>query len=64
MKIKFSDLLVSSYSTGGSAGDVVPVENIAVNFAKIEVSYAPQKPDGSLDSPVVHNYSLKENKGA
>jgi len=64
LKIKFSDLLVSTYQTGGSAGDVVPVDQIALNFAKIEITYAAQKPDGSLDSPVVHNYSLKDNKGA
>lgn len=64
LKIKFSDLLVSNFQTGGSAGDVIPVDQIALNFSKIEISYAPQKADGSLDSPVVHNYSLKENKGS
>jgi len=42
----------------------VPVDNIALNFAQIEITYAPQKPDGTLDSPLVHNWSLKENKGA
>jgi type VI secretion system secreted protein Hcp len=64
LKIKFSDLLISSYQTGGSSGDVVPVDQISFNFSKIEVNYAAQKPDGSLDAPVVHNYNLKENKGA
>jgi len=66
LKIKFSDLLISSYQTGGTGGEggVVPNDNIALNFGKIEISYAPQKPDGTLDSPVVHNYSPKENKGA
>ena len=64
LKVKFSDLLVSSYQTGGSAGDVVPVDQISLNFAKIEITYASQKPDGTLDSPVVHNYDLKANKGA
>jgi type VI secretion system secreted protein Hcp len=63
LKVKFSDLLISNYQTGGSGGDVVPVEQITFNFSKIEISYAPQKPDGSLDSPVVHNYDLKLNKG-
>lgn len=63
LKIKFSDLLISSYQTGGSSGDVVPVENITFNFDKIEISYAPQKKEGGLDSPVVHNWSQKENKG-
>lgn len=64
LKIKFTDLLISSYQTGGSSGDVVPVDQIAFNFSKIEFTYAPQKADGSLDSPVVHNYNLKENTGA
>lgn len=64
LKIKFSDLLVSSYQTGGSSGDVVPVDQISLNFSKIEFSYAAQKPDGTLDSPTVHNYDLKAQKGA
>jgi type VI secretion system secreted protein Hcp len=63
LKIKFSELLISSYQTGGSKADVVPTDAIKFNFAKIEFNYSPQKADGKLDSPVVHNYSLKENKG-
>lgn len=61
LKIKFSDLLVSSYQTGGS--EVTPVDQISLNFAKIEIKYAPQKPDGKLDSPVVHNWDVQQNKG-
>jgi type VI secretion system secreted protein Hcp len=64
LKIKFSDLLISSYQHGGSAGEEVPVDQISFNFSKIEQSYAPQKPDGKLDSPVVHNWSVKTNTGA
>ncbi len=63
LKIKFSDVLISNFQTGGSGGEVVPVDQISLNFAKIEYTYAAQKADGTLDSPVVHNYSLKENKG-
>jgi len=63
LKIKFTDLLVSNYQTGGSAGNLVPVDQISLNFSKIEISYAPQKKDGSLDSPVINNYDLKANKG-
>ena len=62
MKISFADLLVSSYQTGGSAGDVVPVDQISLNFAKIEFEYKPQKVDGSLDAPVKTGYDLKQNK--
>jgi type VI secretion system secreted protein Hcp len=64
LKIKFNDLLVSSFQTGGSSGDVIPMESISFNFSKIEYSYAAQKPDGGLESPLVHKYDLKENKGS
>jgi type VI secretion system secreted protein Hcp len=60
--ITFSDLLVSSYQTGGSSGDVVPVDQISLNFSKIEVDYKPQKADGSLGSSVKVGYDLKANK--
>jgi type VI secretion system secreted protein Hcp len=62
MKIVMSDLIVSSYQTGGSTGDVVPIDQISLNFSKIEYEYKPQKADGSLDSPVKTGYDLKLNQ--
>lgn len=63
LKIKFSDMLVSSYQTGGSSGgDVIPTEQVSLNFSKIEYEYKPQKPDGTLDGPVKAGYDLKANK--
>lgn len=63
LKIKFSDLLVSSYSTGGVAeGDIVPIDSISLNFAKIEYEYKEQKADGSLGGAVTAGYDLKANK--
>lgn len=62
MSVKFSDLLVSSYQTGGSAGDIIPTDQVALNFSKIEFEYKPQKPDGSLDAPIKTGYDLKLNK--
>ena len=35
MVVKFTDLLVTSYQTGGS-GDALPTESISLNYAKIE----------------------------
>jgi type VI secretion system secreted protein Hcp len=63
LKVKFNDLLISSYNAGGSQGEVIPLDQIAFNFSKIEFTYAPQKPDGTLDAAVVHHYDLKINKG-
>jgi type VI secretion system secreted protein Hcp len=63
LKVKFSDLLVSSFQTGGSAnGDVVPLDQISLNFAKIEIEYKEQKADGTLGGAVKAGYDLKANK--
>jgi type VI secretion system secreted protein Hcp len=63
LTFKFHDVLVSSYQTGGSEGsDIVPLDSVSFNFAKIEVEYKPQKPDGSLGTGVFFKYDLKSNK--
>ena len=61
--VKFSDILVSSYQTGGHGeGDVRPLDSIALNFAKIEFDYKEQKADGSLGGSVKTGWDLKANK--
>jgi type VI secretion system secreted protein Hcp len=59
-KITFTKVMISSYQTGGSGGDIIPVESITFNFEKMEYSYAPQKEDGGLDAEVVHSLDLKK----
>jgi len=62
LTIKFTDLLVSSYQTGGSGGSsIVPMDQVSLNFSKIEFEYAQQKADGSADAPVKAGYDLKAN---
>lgn len=62
LKYTFSDLLISSYQTGGSGqSDIVPTDQISFNFAKIECEYKPQKKDGTLDSAVTVGWDLKGN---
>ena len=54
---KMSDVLVSSYQTGGSAGsDVVPTEQFSLNFVKLELAYKEQKADGSLGGEVKQGF--------
>jgi type VI secretion system secreted protein Hcp len=60
--VTFSDLLCSSFQTGGSTGDVVPVDQISLNFSKIEIEYKPQTEKGALGGPVKVGYDLKLNK--
>src|SRR4051812_6065489 len=52
LTFKLTDVLVSSYQTGGSEQADVPIDQVSLAFAKIEVDYRPQRPDGSLDAPV------------
>jgi type VI secretion system secreted protein Hcp len=60
---KFRDLLISSYQVGGAeaAGDV-PMDQVSFNFAQIEYEYRPQKPDGSLDTPIKAGWDVKKGK--
>jgi type VI secretion system secreted protein Hcp len=63
LKWTFSDLLVSSYQTSGSGmADVVPTDQISLNFAKVEVEYKAQDKAGNLGGPVKAGYDLKQNK--
>jgi type VI secretion system secreted protein Hcp len=55
-KITFSDLVVSSYQTGGSgssSGDVVPTDQFSLNFSQIKVEYEPQDDLGNPTGPIV-----------
>ena len=48
---KFSDLVVSSYQTGGSRGQPDPIDQVAFNFGRIDVEYHPQGPAGPTVAP-------------
>jgi type VI secretion system secreted protein Hcp len=62
MKVKLTDILISSYQAGGSQGDDTPTESVTLNFAKVQVTYSPQKPDGTLDSALNSGWDVKASK--
>jgi type VI secretion system secreted protein Hcp len=61
MKIKMSQVLVTSISAGGSSGEDRLTENVTLNFAKYEVAYTPQKEDGSGDAEITVNWNIEKN---
>jgi type VI secretion system secreted protein Hcp len=64
LKVTMSDILVSSFQTGGhGGGDVVPTDQISLNFAKIEVEYKEQDASGKLTGAVKKWFDLKQVKG-
>jgi type VI secretion system secreted protein Hcp len=61
--VTFTDLLVSSYQVSGSGhGDTIPIDQISLNFAKIEWQYQMQSDTGNVGNPVRAGYDLKQNK--
>jgi type VI secretion system secreted protein Hcp len=63
LKVVFSDLLVSSYQTSASAhADVLPTDQISLNFSKLEMEYKEQKADGTLAGAIKKSYDIKAQK--
>jgi type VI secretion system effector, Hcp1 family len=60
--IKMNDIIVTSVQPSGNGGDGGLVENVALQFAKVDVEYKPQKADGSLDAGIHFKYDIKANK--
>lgn len=59
--IKFKDVIVSSYQVGGSEAGT-PMEQVSFNFARIDVEYREQKPDGTLASPIRAGWDVLKSK--
>ena len=59
---KFTDLLVSSYQTGGAEGGDSAIDQVSFNFSKIETSYKPQDATGKLGTAVTAVWDVKANK--
>ena len=80
LKIKLTDVLISSYKPSGSegiligllqpaaqggnkSGDEIPMEQVTLNFAKIEFTYQPQGADGKAQGgPVMAGWDVKGNQ--
>jgi type VI secretion system secreted protein Hcp len=60
--IKMADVLITSVSTTISAEGDAAAEGVALAFAKLDLEYKPQKPDGSLDVGIHFKYDLRANK--
>ncbi len=60
LKYTFTDVLISSYQTGGSgSGSDIPLEQVSLNYTEMQVDYKEQKPDGTLGGAITAKYNLK-----
>lgn len=56
--IELTNILVSSYSTGGSGGEDRLTENLSLNFQKVKATYVPQNDKGGKGDPVVFGWDI------
>jgi len=59
--IKMIDVIVTSVAPSMDSGDA-SVEDVALQFAKVDLEYRPQKADGTLEPGIHFKYDIKANK--
>jgi type VI secretion system secreted protein Hcp len=58
---KFDDVLVEHYDQGGTTEPPL-LEDVGLTFRKVEITYRPQKADGSLGDPITASWDIASNK--
>jgi type VI secretion system secreted protein Hcp len=61
IKIKMTEVLVTSVSTGGSGGEDRLTENVTLNFAKIHIDYTPQDDKGKAGTAIPYTWDIAAN---
>lgn len=60
--IEMKDLIITNYSTSGSAGQDVVYDNFTINFAYYKMSYQPQDNKGAKAGGAIEaEYNIAEN---
>ncbi len=59
--IKLNDVIVTGVALSDPSGGP-SAENVSLAFRKVDLEYRPQKPDGSLDSPIPFVFDIAQNK--
>jgi type VI secretion system secreted protein Hcp len=64
LKITMDQVFVSGVQHGGSPCDELTVENVTLNFAKVDVTYSPQSAQGSAAGSVPFKWDIRKNESA
>ena len=64
LKYTLSNVLISSYKTNGSShgADDIPMEEVSLNFTKVEISYTPLDASGKSGAPIAVAYDLTDGR--
>jgi len=61
LKIKMSEVLISSVQWAGSGADDRLTESVTLNFGKVNQVYTPQKADGSGGAAIEATFNIAHN---
>jgi len=64
VKIKLTEVIVTSISTGGSGGEDRLTENVTLNFAQVNFDYTPQDDKGKAGTVVTMGWDIAGNAKA
>jgi type VI secretion system secreted protein Hcp len=64
LTVKMTDVLITSYSTGGSGGEDRLTENVTLNFAKVQLTYKEQAALGAQAKAPTVSWDIKQNVSA
>ena len=59
--VRLNDVTITAVSHAG-AEDQPYAESVSLKFAKVDLEYKPQRPDGTLDEGLHFKFDLKANK--
>jgi len=63
LEVTMTDVLISSFQTGGSQAGEVPMDQISLNYSKIEINYLAQDEKGITKSAAKKWWDMKTNTG-
>lgn len=61
LTIVMQDVLITSYSTGGSGGEDRLTENVTLNFSKVKLTYKEQAAKGAQAKAPTVSWNIAEN---
>ncbi len=61
IKIKLTEVMITSISTGGSGGEDRLTENVTLNFAKVNLDYTPQDDKGAAGTAIPMSWDIAAN---
>ena len=61
IKIKLTEVLITSVSSGGSGGEDKLTENVTLNFSKVHYDYTPQDDKGAAGTAIPMSWDIAAN---